>query len=886
MTRKDWLWVRWRPKKIMRWPKGWLRATAKRVSIREWLKQLDTKSMSEQEIKDKAAELAAMFEAIERRKKKFAIVDTRLDKIPKQKLMFDTMKERLTKWVRNRIRFYLYFWWNGAGKCWGLNEPMLMHNWTWKNAWELQVWDLLMGVDSTPRKVEYTYRWKSELYKITPESWEPIIVNWWHQLMLVHRRRDRKWKRNLLQDEYSHLWNLVPEWKLVQISVEDYLAKSTKWKAEAYMWRPKIIKYPTKQLNIDPYFMGLWLWDWSSNKLEITNIDKEVIDYIYEYAEKLWLWVSVKWISYNIRKNKKSRYWFNWIWLLRWEWVLNNKHIPLNYKTSSEEQRLEILAWLIDSDWEFSWNHKTPRYSITQKNKKLAYDILDLARSLWFRCWITEETKVCTNSTREDYIPWKYFRVSINWDVWRIPCKIERKKAINKARRHDKDWLVSKFLVEQIGEWEYVWFTLDWDKLHMDRNFIVHHNTLLWAYLTVLLALWRDWAKYNLPYIGTKNNIWILTKSWSNVKSVIHPYLLWDYSKTKIPEDMIEKVNLDNGILKWILLKNWCEIHVKTYDQGSENLQGWSPDWVWLDEEPVKEDVFTEILARIRSVESEMLVTMTPLSWLTKIYEYFLEQESDEVKTKSMVVQVSSMDNPFTDKTWALWLTDEEYKLRVIGTFENPTWLVYSSFHRQRHVIPHIEPKEFDDWMKYYRSIDFGTSHPTAVIFLAQDKDDNFYVFDEIREWNMSLDEIVTNINKKSKGYEFVYTIRDSAAKREWLEVERLWLQTTPADKHSKWVWDMSNRRTWILYINTLFKNNKLFISDRCKLLIKELETHYYKEGWKRDWEVNKENDDLLDALRYAIFMIRHNKTKNKTIFDREFEKKYSPEKDSSFRML
>lgn len=412
-------------------------------------------------------------------------------------------------------------------------------------------------------------------------------------------------------------------------------------------------------------------------------------------------------------------------------------------------------------------------------------------------------------------------------------------------------------------------------------------KTLLGAYLTVLLALGHEGKKYNLPFIWHKKNIWILTKSWSNVKSVIHPYLLWDFSKTRIPPEEIDKVNLDNGILKGIILKNWTEIHIKTYDQGSENLQGWNPDWVWLDEEPVKEDVFTEILARIRSIDSEMLVTMTPLSWLTKIYEYFLEQESDEVKSKMMVVQVSSMDNPFTDKTWALWLTDEEYKLRVIGTFENPTWLVYSSFHRNRHVIPHVDVKEFGDWMKYYRSIDFGTSHPTAVIFLAQDRDDNFYVFDEIRESNMLLDDLVKKVNERSSWLEFEYTIRDSAAKREWLEVERLWLKTTPADKRSKGIWDMSNRRTWILYLNTLFKNNKLFISSRCQLLIKELETHYYKEWWKRDWEVNKENDDLLDALRYAIFMIKHNKSTHKNPLIDEVKQRYShQEAKSSFNLL
>lgn len=56
-----------------------------------------------------------------------------------------------------------------------------------------------------------------------------------------------------------------------------------------------------------------------------------------------------------------------------------------------------------------------------------------------------------------------------------------------------------------------------------------------------------------------------------------------------------------------------------------------------------------------------------------------------------------------------------------------------------------------------------------------------------------------------------------------------------------------------------MFADKKLFISSNCVNLIKELESHYYKEGGKRDGEVNKVNDDLLDALRYLIFNIKKN---------------------------
>lgn len=404
-------------------------------------------------------------------------------------------------------------------------------------------------------------------------------------------------------------------------------------------------------------------------------------------------------------------------------------------------------------------------------------------------------------------------------------------------------------------------------------------KTAISAYITALLAIGSDCEKYWLPFIWVKKNIWVGTKSGSNVKWVIHPYLLWDNSMARIPPELIEKINMDNGILKAIYMKNGCKIQFVTYDQGSENLQGWNPDWIWLDEEPTNEDVWAELKARTRNPKCEMLISMTPLNGLTKVYSFFFEQVDAELKEACSIYRVSSLDNPYTDKTWTRGMTEEEYRLRVEGTFENPTWLVYSSFFRTRNVVPNFNPYllgERSD-IKFYRGIDFGVSHPTACIWLAQDLDDNIYIFDELEESNMTLSNIVDKINQKSLGYDFEYTVRDSASAREGMEVDKLWLRTVPADKLTKWVNDMSNRRSGILLINDLFNKGKLLISDKCTRLIRELETHYYKEGWKKDGEVNKEGDDLLDALRYVIFLIKKNNSRTKSPLLIRLEQKRNP---------
>lgn len=398
-------------------------------------------------------------------------------------------------------------------------------------------------------------------------------------------------------------------------------------------------------------------------------------------------------------------------------------------------------------------------------------------------------------------------------------------------------------------------------------------KSFCWAYITVLLALWQTTKKYKLPYIWAKKNIWVLTKSGSNVKTTIEPYLLGEGSGTRIPPEQIEKVTRDNGILKEIKLFNGCSIKILTYDQGRENIQGGTPDFMWLDEEPVNEDVVWEILARTRNKDCEMLVTMTPLSGLTRIYEFFFNAESRNVKNASRVYLVSSLDNPFIDHTWTEGMTEEEYRLRVLGSFESPTWLVYNQFHRGRCVIPHIEPETLWDYVEYYRSIDFGVAHPTGVVFIAKDEDGNIYVWDEVYWSNLGIEEIASKIKSTSWKREFEWTMRDSAAKREWLELERFGIKCRPADKHSKGENDMSNRKSGILLINQLLKDRKLIISSKCVNLIKEFETHYYKEGGKKDWEVNKTNDDLLDALRYAIFALVPKNKPTKTIQERKIEK-------------
>jgi len=404
-------------------------------------------------------------------------------------------------------------------------------------------------------------------------------------------------------------------------------------------------------------------------------------------------------------------------------------------------------------------------------------------------------------------------------------------------------------------------------------------KTNIALYIVVLFLMGELTKEYGIPYIWTKRRIYVWTKSGSNLKNTIETYLLGDYSNIRIPPEVIKSVNRDNWTIKTIVLKNWNSVNFFTYDQWYERIQWTNWDLYLLDEEPKDSKIFTEAIARIRWKRAQMFLSMTPLSWYTPVYEFFYEQDEDsmdwkEIIEKSYVQIVSSLDNKMIDHTWTKWLTEDEKKMRVQWAFSPATWLVFPNFDRNKHTVEYFDPHELED-VKFYAWLDFWVEHPTAFTPIAVDWDWKLYIFDLIYESNLLIKDLAKRIKGIEKKYdiEFEEIIADSAGKRERIELEQYWVKTVGADKRSKWENDLSNRRAWIMKVNQLLYDNKLFIADNLKPAIKEFENHSYKEWWKKDWDVNKVNDDFLDSLRYFIFSYKAPKYESKK--KKEFEKKH-----------
>jgi hypothetical protein len=381
------------------------------------------------------------------------------------------------------------------GKCEGEDTPILMYDLSVKKIQDIKVGDLLMGDDSTPRKVLHLYQGYGDLYKVTQNKADDYIVNENHVLTLQYTNKGNRKERKNNPDKNNG--------KIVDIPIKDYL-KLSKTKKHLLKGIKAKLDFKYQEVKIDPYFLGLWLGDGSHDTTSITNIDKEIIDYIYNYATTLNLRVSE---TINPKRTKSYRICGNSIgkkltesnnsllWHLKETYsLIRNKHIPIEYLRNSEEIRLSLLAGLIDSDGYISTDQCV--ISITQKREDLTKNIVFLCRSLGFRANYTKIKKSIKsrNFTRE------YYSICITGDLHRIPNKLSRKKVVKTTSRINP--LRTGIKVDFYKKGNFYGFELSGNHRYLHSDLTITHNTHMVVHLIMYTIVYFHHLREPALYYG------------------------------------------------------------------------------------------------------------------------------------------------------------------------------------------------------------------------------------------------------------------------------------------------------------------------------------------------------------------------------------------------
>jgi ATP-dependent Lon protease len=411
----------------------------------------------------------------------------------------------------------------GCGKCHGKNTPILMYDGKIKMVQDIKEGDLLMGIDSKPRKVLGLGRGEDEMYEISNVKGDTYTVNsehilclkisgwlridnikniktykvvWFNSSEYKYKSKNFSYKNKnqeeILKEATNFSKTIDKNNEYLTISVKEYL-KLPKYVLKKLKGYKVGVEFPEKEVDLEPYALGYWLGDGTCADAQITTQEKEVVEYFQKYIKQLGGYVhqgkdsatTRNSLHYTFRKCEFKNY-------LRKHNLIGNKHIPHIYKCNSRENRLKLLAGLIDSDGYY--NKKGKCYEIIQKNSKLSEDIVYLCRSLGFACYSKKCKKSCMykGEKREG----EYNRIYISGNgLEDIPVLCLRKEA--EVRKQIKDALCSQISVKCIGRDKYYGFELDGDHKYLLDNFIVTHNTTLFRE-GLAKALDRPFASFSL----------------------------------------------------------------------------------------------------------------------------------------------------------------------------------------------------------------------------------------------------------------------------------------------------------------------------------------------------------------------------------------------------
>lgn len=322
--------------------------------------------------------------------------------------------------------------------------------------------DKLLGPDSLPREVLNTYSGDGPMYNIKTQYGKEFNVTDSHILNTNKKTYTQKKGISIIKQENINL-------SVGELLNEEQYSFSRNKKYEATTAN---INYSDKEVIWDPYLLGLWLGDGFKREKMICGScdDKESLEWLKNYCDiKGWKYKITDYIG---QLGSKTLWRFSWsdpTMKYKGNWfsktLQNNKHIPNEYIINSKENRLKLLAGMIDSDG--NYDKKAKRFTITNTDLNLINQFQEVARSLGFRAKQTKSRKSgIINSVRYD--------LHITGSISEIPTQLERKKAINSS--FGKGSNINRMNINFKGFETFYGIDIDQDHLFVLEDYTITHN--------------------------------------------------------------------------------------------------------------------------------------------------------------------------------------------------------------------------------------------------------------------------------------------------------------------------------------------------------------------------------------------------------------------------
>ena len=253
------------------------------------------------------------------------------------------------------------------------------------------------------------------------------------------------------------------------------------------------------------------------------------------------------------------------------------------------------------------------------------------------------------------------------------------------------------------------------------------------------------------------------------------------------------------------------------------------------------EKVFKEIISRCSGDGARIVFDTNPENpehWLKKEY---IDSKSDNIISYHFELD----DNTFLSPRYIQNIKESTpsgmfYDRDIRGLWVTGEGVVYSDFDSNKHFINDVDNVEFET---YIAGVDWGYSHFGSIVVFGIDKLNNWYLLEEHAKQFKEIDywaDVALDIKARYGNINFYC---DSARPEHVERFRRERIRAINADK---------SVLSGIEEVARLIKLGRFFVvSDKVKMFKKEIYNYVWDE---KTGNPVKENDDVMDSMRYAIY--------------------------------
>lgn len=283
---------------------------------------------------------------------------------------------------------------------------------------------------------------------------------------------------------------------------------------------------------------------------------------------------------------------------------------------------------------------------------------------------------------------------------------------------------------------------------------------------------------------------------------------------------------------------------------GLKSIRGMTAYGAYINEATLaNKEVFDEIVKRCSGLGARIILDTNPdhpNHWLK--VDYIDKADGEKIVANHFTI----FDNDFLNKRYvdnliAVTPSGVFTERGIYGRWTSGEGAVYTDFDENKH---YITKEQLPTNLTYFCGVDWGYEHWGSIVVMGEAPDGKVYLVEEHAAQHEEIDYWVNVARGIAERYgQRIPFYADSARPEHVARFARERFKTHNAKK---------SVLSGIEEVAKLFKMGSLFILEENVTKFKD---EIYQYVWnKKTGEPVKENDDVLDAVRYAIYTHKHGK--------------------------